>query len=65
MIAIDKLTEQQQLVIAARQELARRELERRKIKNDLKYFIHNYVYIENKDGKTPEERSILFKLFLE
>jgi len=65
VIAIDKLTEQQQLAIAARQELARRELERRKIKNDLKYFIHNYVYIENKDGKTPEERSILFKLFPE
>lgn len=65
MITIDKLTEQQQLAIAARQELARRELERRKIKNDLKYFIQNYVYIENKDGKTPEERSILFKLFPE
>ena len=43
-----------------------RELEtRRKIRDDLKYFIENYVYIENKDGSTPEERSILFKMFPE
>lgn len=57
--------EQQRLALAARAELARRELETRKLLGDLKYFIENYVYIENKSGKTPDERSILFKLFPE
>lgn len=45
--------------------MAQREQERRKIRNDEVYFFENYIYIENKDGKTPEERSILFKLFPE
>ena len=58
-----KLTKQE-LAIAARREL-RRELETRRIRDDEVYFFENYVYIENKDGKTPEERSILFKMFPE
>ena len=55
-----QLTEQDILAIRAR-----RELERRKMMRDKVYFFENYVYIENKDGKTPDERSCLFKLFPE
>lgn len=42
-----------------------REWERRKIVRDKEYFIENYVYIENKGGSTPDDRSILFKMFPE
>lgn len=45
--------------------IAKRELEKRKIKDDRVYFFENYVYIENKDGKSVKDRSILFKLFPE
>lgn len=45
--------------------LATRELERRKIIRDIEYFFENYMYIENKSGKTPDERSVLFKMFPE
>ena len=49
----------------ARTILYTRELERRKIIRDIEYFFENYMYIENKDGKTPDERSVLFKMFPE
>lgn len=56
--------EQLRLALAARQEMARRELEKRKIKDDEVYFFENYVHIENKSGNI-EERSVLFHLFPE
>ena len=58
-----KLTKQE-LAIAARRELARRELETRRIRDDEIYFFENYIHIENKSGNI-EERSVLFKLFPE
>lgn len=45
--------------------VARREIERRKIIKEIEFFFENYMFIENKDGKTPEERSVLFKMFPE
>ncbi|GEM_PF-968048 len=45
--------------------LSKRLIEKNKMLSDLIYFMENYVYIENKSGKTPQDRSILFKLFPE
>jgi len=45
-------------------ELARRELERRKIREDDFYFIENYVWIENKED-TATTNKVLFKLWEE
>ena len=55
----------EQLAVEAKRIWYTREYERRQMMRDKVYFIENYVYIENKDGATPEERSILFKLFPE
>jgi len=55
-----KLTEEQIFAI-----MCKRELERRHMMEDEVYFFENYIKIENKSGKTPDERSILFKLFPE
>jgi hypothetical protein len=45
-------------------ELARRELERRKMKEDDFYFVENYVWIENKED-TESTNKVLFKLWKE
>lgn len=55
-----QLTQEQAFAV-----VARRELERRKMMRDITYFFENYMYIENKDGKTPETRNVLFKMFPE
>lgn len=54
--------EQQELIL---KEIASRELRKRVIKSDKIYFMENFMYIENKSGTTPQDRSILFKLFPE
>lgn len=61
-VKLTKKEIQEQLIL---HKTIKRAVEKRKILEDLRYFIENYVHIENKDGKTPEERSILFKLFPE
>jgi len=48
----------------AKRELARRELERRKIRDDDFYFVENYVWIENKED-TETTNKVLFKLWEE
>lgn len=45
--------------------LAQREFLRRKMMSNEVYFFENYIYIENKDGKTEQERSCLFNMFPE
>jgi len=45
-----------------KKELAFRELERRKIKEDQFYFVENYVYIENKEN-TEKSNKVLFVLW--
>ena len=55
----------EQLPLWQRKIISTREMERRRITRDITYFFENYMYIENKDGKTPEERSVLFKMFPE
>jgi hypothetical protein len=55
----------EQMPLWQRKIISTREMERRKIVRDITYFFENYMFIENKDGKTPEERSVLFKMFPE
>lgn len=55
----------EQLAVESKRIWYTREYERRKMMRDKVYFIENYVYIENKGGTTPDDRSILFKMFPE
>lgn len=59
---LTKKEAQEQLVF---HKMLKQVVEKKLMLSDYKYFTENYVYIENKDGKSPEERSVLFKLFPE
>ena len=53
----------EQLPLWQRKIISTREIQRRKMMSDEIFFFENFVFIENKSGKTADERSILFKMF--
>ncbi len=59
---LTKKEAQEQLVF---HKMLKQLVEKKRMLADIEYFIENYVYIENKEGASNDDRSILFKMFPE